>query len=361
MSLEAEVVNSCQAVIAVVLVAACSGCPNPCPGEVTRDLQTVEHGGGIFVAAGSWWECSDGEGYGHDHTRHAAIFVSDDGLVWEEVSPPGLAATVHSLAFTNGIWLAAAYNESDLHQDHTLLGSGDGNTWEPVDPSPIVALEQVVSLGEQFIGIDKNGDLHASPDGCTWTQLSVRYDDTTGAGFLEEDDELDRIVAGNGRLLATIRQVEPGPLQIAVSDDLSNWNAVGLPAAGNWLAPGLVADAFLGHPALYCDPDYSCEPPDPFPLLRSTDGEIWTPHHSEIALDPSGIAYGAGTFVFPDLGSVQRSEDLQSWSSSRVSTAGNRTYRDAIFAEDLFVVVGRGHNVTVSEDGRRWEVVVQEG
>ncbi len=142
------------------------------PSSLFRGLNAVTHDGSHFVAVGD----SD---LSLDNGR-ARILVSTDGAAWTDVSPnPAVLSELNGVAYGNGVWLAVGGALSGSYETNTILRSTDRVNWLPVPnalPDRYDKATAVAFSGGEFVlakGYSGSSTLYTSPDGMTWTSVTI--------------------------------------------------------------------------------------------------------------------------------------------------------------------------------------------
>lgn len=162
---------------------------------VTSDLETwqelkLRDGGSACGNNVAWGES------GYRMADGSIIMYSDDGVVWDSTSTNGYHG--YEIAYGNGVFVRAAYNGSDA-----LQWSKDGFVWNPPNyvnsNGSVIFYDGVVFEGGIFLAY--GGGMMSG----TRSYLLVSVN---GRDWVEQDKvayrELQRIIYGNGRYLATI-------------------------------------------------------------------------------------------------------------------------------------------------------------
>lgn len=148
------------------------------------DLQAVTYGNGRYVAVGR------------------QILTSTDGRTWTRASYPGVIATLRTVTYAAGIYVA-------LGDQGKIVTSSDGVTWADQKRFTTINQLQSVAYGQgRFVASGMGWEVYTSLDGIAWKTLKL--DDSGFAG----------IAFGNGLFVG-------GGDQVAYSADGSTWIWVG--------------------------------------------------------------------------------------------------------------------------------------
>lgn len=163
----------------------------PRTSGITRVLNGVAFGGGVFVAAGyqnsvpgviltspdgtSWTDTSSGTNFGNSQGFYDVDWCNDRflGSGWYgrlRHSTDGGASfsskltdyhRIAGMAYGNGVYLAAGINQSNADADIDLI-STDGQNWLPLGPLSVPDRRAAIFYGNSFITVGDSGSIRRS-------------------------------------------------------------------------------------------------------------------------------------------------------------------------------------------------------
>jgi len=241
--------------------------------------------------------------------------VSVNGVTWNSTLAPSFAFAPDSLAYGNGIYVAAAY--------YYFFVSTDGVQFTRV-AVPNSGFRRITFGNGQFIAVGYYGGIWTSTDGIRWTQRN------SGTVL-----NLAGLAAGNGRFIVV---GDDGTL--LTSTDGAAWTA-GNPGTGKNLNDVL----FDGTQFMLCGNDGV--------ILTSADGAIWTDRRGGRTDDLEGIVYTNGLFVaVGGDGTILTSINGMQWTAR--NSPNSRNLHDITYAAGQFVAVGQRGTVLTSPNGINW-------
>lgn len=390
--------------------------------DAPQHVYNIVYGNGRFVAAGfqMWWsedgvvwnqittvpesnvfqqgDLIVGGGRFVRATGSGSVFVSDDGILWEETGLPG----TQRLSYFNGTYVAAG--------EGFVSFSTNAHNWKT---SEVPMLRPVLSMAVGSAGTVVAGDSLSVPtaemiftaDGTNWAKFNLPFSNrpwdiqfingtylmvgsaglvarsNDGTNWIQEASGTDSpslraMAMGSGRLIAvgeggagamsTTNGVDWRPLEIASGRRLTAIThyegkfmvgtqegemMISTNVGDSWTAPIPVVTQpirqAVGYPGGFAAVAGRS-------VIASTNGLDWevTAVTQYSMVD---IAYGNGVFVAvaDGIGSaVLISEDLKNW--ERLPLFTSLVYTTVEFANGRFVI---GPSVNISEDGRNWRAV----
>lgn len=274
----------------------------------TNEYRTVAYGNGVFVA-GSW----DGSG-------DNVMYSTDDGLTWTSTSVSMMVGTAS--AYGNGTFLMIRAFSGG--QD--TITSTDGVTWtQHTGVLPSGADWRSVVYGDAgFIAVDGNSTSRVaiSPDGITWTEVSVEAD--VSGGYWTD-------IAFGGGVYVAVRgwgYSGSGPAAMYSSDGLTWTAATGTDGKSSY-AVHYGNGLFVGDGGW---PDY---------IMTSTDGISWTFGYSGTASYVTAIANSSTGFVGSDSDNpyLSLSADGLTWTRISRLTGPGFGHSPLVYGNGVFVLV----------------------
>jgi hypothetical protein len=352
--------------------------------------------------------------------RRKEILASDDGASWE-IRVDG-AKYFYSAAYGNGVFVAGGPHGS-------LMISKDGKAWNESRMDTSMDFTSMEFGNGAFVAVNSEKDeIWYSPDAMNWSkvqdiEIPPREEDEERADESGEDGYAEKgpsyVIFGNGRFLVVGRQFyqskdgrtwqadgasleEPvyfandrfiaferngdnGPVGVATSKDLAEWDRqeTDLDFKPDWVAylnGRYVTAKDPGDHGFYavCSPELSHWSPadmatvqnlhgiafggnrfvavgDSGTVLTSPDGFAWSAEKKPTSENLAEVAYGNGTFVAVGFrGPPLRSRNGEAWEAA--SSAPAEGLSSVVFGNGLFVAVAGGNTtaVLVSENGKAW-------
>jgi hypothetical protein len=139
--------------------------PSPLAANVQiRSMTDVVYGKGLFVMVGGYSSGGSTKG----------IFTSPDGVTWTQVYSNSALAEFE-IIFGNDMFVMICY--SGNNGTAYVFTSADGISWNSASPfgSGLTGICNLKFINGLFYLVD-NKNIHSSPDGITWTQLSFTDD-----------------------------------------------------------------------------------------------------------------------------------------------------------------------------------------
>ncbi len=319
------------------------------PATASVDYATVIHASGEFIAVGS------------------GVISSTDGMTWTVRYAPKPDNYWSTVAYVNGIYLAAGEGTS-------LLGSTDGHTWNTVSTGLSVAANTTLILN----GVAWNGSLFAvtgasytensshlitstqdliltSTDGLNWTQQTLPT--TSGGGTAGYNLGADNAIAwGNGVFVAG------GSAGVRTSSDGITWTDHGLPdPSGSYSSAFWAFNRIEFINGRFMASGLDSNTDNELAVFSSTDGVSWTPvdliKKGASWFGVSALAYDGSKYVVGGYRGVFTSSDLSTW--TQVFSSPQSNFEACVIdAGGQFFVPGEGGSLT-SSDGTTWPDTVE--
>lgn len=290
----------------------------------TKRVNSLAYGNGLWVAAGASWGGDPG-----------FIRISTNGSTWTTVTSNFGNSGINTLGYGNGIWIVAGYNGQ-------MRRSTNGSTWTTVTSNFATGnagqrnIYAVAYGNGLWVAVGYLGQIRTSTNGITWTTVNSNFGNSAIRG----------IAYGNGVWVAG------GPLgKLRRSTNGSTWTTVdNAIVSGNNTYNGIsyANGAFFGCASLGR-------------IAKSTDGITWTTATTAFESNFSynkGIAYGGERYIsFGGYGEgvseMRISTDSVNWT---VVTSNIPAYvDDAEFANNLWVACGiQGAIRTSSPEGQNF-------
>ncbi|MDR1932345.1 MAG: hypothetical protein LBQ57_05915 [Spirochaetales bacterium] len=374
---------------------------NPASRNVTVNYYAAP----VFVAVTNITGVPDAATVGQDLTLSGAVVPStatNKTIVWT-VKTAGTTAA--GAAITNGNKLKATGEgivkviatiangktaSTAYTQEFTVTVSADETdplqNWTLVTDSPFASNDAIIGIAYgngKFVAVDFFGKkIATSPDGVTWTLVSVSIFGTSWAHDIAYGNGKFVVVAEGGKIATSPdgtnwtrvenstfgdniiicgvawcndRFVAVGTsTKIATSPDGTNWTAVDFSAFGSGGSTGTINDIAFGN-GTFVAVGYSGN------VAISTDGVTWTAQ-SLATYKLNRIAWGNDTFVaVGELGRIATSPDGATWTVQFCDIFVRSGY--AVMIEDIawgngtFVAVGESGKIGTSTDGTNWTSV----
>jgi hypothetical protein len=306
------------------------------PNPATGDTSTLTLQVGDSAPPGTYTLTVRGQAQGlPDRTAELTLTVTgsgggSDGSTW---TPRVWQPNFSEVAYGNGRFVAVGNRQAFFSLD-------GGESWTPSVPDPNglpASFYDVVYGNGLFVAVgDEAGRevVYTSQDGTGWTRQ-----------FLGDNNRsLRAITYANGLFVAV------GDTRIYTSPDGVNWTQRFSPPYAPYGVP--FVDVTYGDDKFVAVSEAVSEPG--IGVYVSPDGENWS---FVSGLQPFSIAYGNGLFVAVR-GAIYISTDLVNWTVVFSPPSIYFTLRKVIYANGLFVAVGRdevGNGVVMtSPDGVNW-------
>jgi hypothetical protein len=302
---------------------------NP-PGDKIKNLNSLAHGGGIYVAVGNG----------------GVIISSADGKDWFRCLPK-TKENIVNVKYLNNLFVATGNN--------FILTSSDGVNW---DFNSFVNIVDITYGKEKFIAADKTGDIFSSTDFKQWTKLTVpggknglSYIDfvndwfiasnTMGALFISNDGANWAMENGPG-LLAKVVYSGDRFLTICLENGkkYSSKNLVDWDEESSGIYPGMVLkDLINNNDKYYLVNGKYVITQNGFTRMLNTGNDF----------DVYAIVANGGLMAVSSNGLVM-SYPGSGWFEPNIIKPLNKIS----FENDKFVSTGQGKTSVTSLDGEKW-------
>jgi nitrous oxidase accessory protein NosD len=261
---------------------------------------------------GSQWLIAGGEGWDNTETP-AAICASTDASSWSSVSQT-VNGQFRDIGVSDGQWLAVGLRQMTDNPTGFVAVSEDGAVWSETHSSSGLTPAAIVSSSGISVLVG------ATFDESTWLNspyIAVRTtDDWTSASFAisaSEGGALNDVIHDGSRFIAVGEAGESETVPVILT------SATGTDWSGDvlWDATDLYGAAF-----------------------------------EAVAHGPNGyVAVGS---LYWSEGKIWQSSDLQTWSEASLPTSVGESFTAVTYGDGLYVAVGGGGLMLVSEDGQSW-------
>jgi len=269
---------------------------------------------------------TDSQGSISNKLSGSVSVVVDDRAIYWHLRTSGTSATLRSVSWSGDRFVAVGGDSTS-----TIVESGDGKLWAPINSTPGNKLNGVVWGGGKFIAVGDEGTIVSSLDGLNW---SLESSSTT-------ENLMD--IAWSGTAYIAVG----GNSTVLSSPDGENWTkySAGIPGFN-------IAGMALCSNRLYAV-GYSDYSPFATVVLDSADGKTWlsttipNSYYSlfDIACSNSTlVAAGAGGVIFTSSNGVD-------WQQGGIAETSN-VY--AAVWSGRFLTVGMAGGA-VSTDGLTWD------
>jgi uncharacterized protein YmfQ (DUF2313 family) len=171
-----------------------------------------------------------------------AFIVSSDGATWTLIDPPADTTLVNSIAYGNGVYVAAGQNNSIP----VVFYSVDGQSWEVIDYGvSATGISANITFGfGLFLVVDSGGNVAVSANGRDWATSDESFPSSAGvAEFIGNNTYGFMVVGGTSGALYTafIARNEAAVghhLLTQTGPSTSNLNAIAVDDTGLFCAVG---------------------------------------------------------------------------------------------------------------------------